>query len=634
MSEHSGEIEVWMKRIKAAEEDLKTWEEEYRVAEGYNYWRGKQRVNEFDGADRKAMHNKIHPDVAQSISSLYYNHPNGKIVALPERSDTPGETVSRKARLLQDTGAYLVRAKDVGFKENTLLALKESEWAIGCVETGYEADFIDNPMSERPPLKERKETEIAEEVTLDEPERLEELEREFPVRDEMGLTVDEDSDFESLKRELRRLQKNLQGERFYVKHISSKQILVSPSNKAILENNDWVGYWEDYAIEDIKRSTAYVNTEDIKAEGEYAADENTGRVARARIYRIWDLRTKEKIVLCKGHDKYLMKRPFKRCLLRFLRRDPDPYHFRPIPPVYLKLAAQDSYNDRAEYYRKVTITSVPRFTYDQDAVDPGEAAKFQSRDMNVMIPRAGGTHSVIEPVPQPSMAGAALQGMTISEKEFAQAGSPAGDPLNPATQTATRAMLANTKKQAQEGFEREKVGEWLAGIIEDLLFLATEHMNLEKWIAVNVDLDSPMAGVAAQEVIQTYEEITAEKLRDAQQGIRWHVEVEAETLSPVAEAERGVKLMQVVNFISNPAAAALLSQAPLLLKRLLSLGGMRVGEDVDAILQALTAVVRMNTMTGNALPGISPVAGQEAGPVTAAPGVEPVSEIPPGLAGA
>lgn len=644
MPPENEEVKLWFKRIKAAEAVREKWEKDLRVAECYQYWLGNQRDNPFDGDERKAMHNKIHPRVSEDIPSLYFYNPIGRVVALPSRSDTPAETVSEKARLLSDTGVFLTRDRSAGFRENTFNALKESRWALGCVEVGYAPDFIDNPAAPKPPLKEKSTTKLGDdqvEQGTDSFTGLEPMPLGEPVRDELGLTVDEESDLPSMEAELKRIQEMLKGEVFYVKHIPARQILISASDKSILENNDWVGYYEDYPLEDVKRSWAYENTEDLKSQNDPDPQQKNlleeGSVDKVRLYRIWDLRSRMKLVFAKGHHSPLMKVPFKRCGLKFLRMDIDPYHFHPLPPIYFQLPSQDQYNDAAEYMRKLRISTVPRYTFDQDAVEVEEAAKFQSRDMNIMIPRKGGTHSVIEPVTQPSTAAAAIQTLALSEKEFSEANSASGDPLDPATQTATRAMLANTMKSAEKDFDRTVVADWLASIIEELILLAVDHMSLPRWIAINVDLDSPAALEESMRVAQVYQQIDAERLRDTMAGIQWHIEVEADTLSPVSEAERGTKLMQVVTFISNPPTAALLSQAPNLLKRLLSLGGIKTGEDVDAINEALAAIVRMNMMAmgqGMMTPGISPQAGVEAGPTTAPPAPPGPSPVPPGAPGA
>jgi len=179
---------------------------------------------------------------------------------------------------------------------------------------------------------------------------------------------------------------------------------------------------------------------------------------------------------------------------------------------------------------------------------------------------------------------------------------------------------------------------FLSEIIEELILLAVEKMNLTRWIAINVDMDSHLAMEAALQVKLTYDMITAERLRSAVTGINWHIEVEADTLSPVSEAEKGMKLMQMLNFVSTPQGAALMSRAPKILKRLMSLAGLKNGEDVDAIHEALGVIVQMNMMAQNAgvtVPGISPTAGEPS--PNAAPTPPPPNEpapIPAGVAGA
>lgn len=609
------EVAVWMRRMAGSEAVRKKWEQDYRVEDCYNYWRGKQRRDEKDeNGDRKAQHNKIHPDVEEALPALFFKAPYGKVLAFPERSDTPGETTNRKKQLLQDNGIALVRDPKTGFSENIEMALKESFWSIGCVEVGYEPDFIDNPLAPRPPLREGEDTKLGP-----------------PVTDEYGLSVDQDSEMALLQQELERLREAMRGERFYVKHIQAKQILISSSNKAILENNDYVGYSEDYPLEDVKASPAYQNTADLKAIDHMKGNDVDGSVDRVRLYRIWDLRTRTKIVMAHGHEKFLKREKFLRVPLKFFRHDVDPYNFFPIPPVYLKLPSQDGYNDSAEYLRRMRIGTVPRFTYDEDAVTPDQVEKFLSRDMNIAIPRKGGTTYPIEPVNQPSTSQAAIQTLGLSEKEFVQAGNASGDPLSPPTQTATRAVIANAKMDAKDDYKKEKVSNWVAAVIQELIELSIDYQTLPRWIAVNVDLDSPYAFQEAAAVAQTYQEIKGEQIRDAAVGIQWYVHVDIESLSPVSDEVMGQKLMQMIGFLSNPASAALVMNVPSLLKRMLALAGLRDGQDVDTIQQALQFIVQMNMAAasrGVGTPGISPQAGEPTAARTTPSGPPPPQPTP------
>src|SRR3990170_2740326 len=225
-------IRTWRKRIAAAKELRKEWENENRVKDCYNFWKGNQLINEFDQfGNRKAQVNKIHPEVRNAIPSLYYYRPFARVTAQPELADTAGTAIDDSMQLLQDTANHLIRTPTTRFQESTLLALKESFWSMGVVEVGYSADFVDDPQANsRPPLKEDEDTKISKPVS--------EVDIEAMVAKE----------------------KQSMTERFYIRHIPSKQVLISISDKPIVEDNDWIGYWEDLPLEDVKASGAYENT--------------------------------------------------------------------------------------------------------------------------------------------------------------------------------------------------------------------------------------------------------------------------------------------------------------------------------------------------------------------------------------
>lgn len=232
-------VRTWEKRWTAGETVKEEWEGGYRVEDCYQYWRGNQLAFPFDEfKNRKIQINKIHPEVRQSIPSMYYYRPFARLTAEPEETSDPGSELEKDTQLLQDTANHLVRHPDTWFRESTYLALTEAHWAMGCVEVGYAADFGDAPNAKRPKLKETDKTKTP-------PIK----EGEEPVKDKDGLDVDvEDSDPEAIKAELKRLKGDLKDEQFYVKFIPTKQIIVSSSDKAILKENDWIGYWEEVRL--------------------------------------------------------------------------------------------------------------------------------------------------------------------------------------------------------------------------------------------------------------------------------------------------------------------------------------------------------------------------------------------------
>lgn len=618
-------IKTWRKRLASAEKLRGTWEEEYRVRQCYDYWRGDQLANPFDNfGNRKAQVNKIHPEVRNSLPSLYYYRPFARVVAQPELADTPGSEIDSAMQLLQDTANHIIRVQTTRFKESTFLALKEAFWAMGIVETGYSAEFIDDPQADRPPLKEDEDTDIVGKK------------KESGVESLIGADV-------ALEATLEKEKSTVRGERFYVKHIPSNQLLISSSDKPIVEDNDWVGYWEDVPLEDVKEASAYKNTSDLKATGSSVTDdeeskrmreidEACGEVDRVRLYKIWDLRTKERFVIAKNHDKFLLRKSFKRLPLHFLRFDVDPYHFWPKPPIYSKLGSQDEYNQSREYLRQVRNGTVPRYTYDEDGIDAEQMRKLESNIMGTYVPRKSGTHQVIEPVQQPSFSENAIQTLTLSDKEFMDAGGVGGDSRVNPTKTATQAKIAEVKDQAQDSFDRELVASWLSSIVKDLLFTAIDRLILDQWIAINVAPDSQFAPMEAQKVSQQYQLLTSQALTQASASVEWDLTIDVESLSPVSEEQKFQKWMQGLSFIGNPGMAMVFAFAPELLRYTLKLMGLNSAREQEMIISAMGSMLQAQQMQQQPqpgagspprTPGVSPMGGGGAPGAPQAPGPTP-----------
>lgn len=638
-------VDTWLKkRIPAASRLHKKWKEDNKVQECYNYWRGEQLDNPLDEFGQpRAQINKIHPEVRNNIPSLYYYRPFARLSALPEQIEDPGSQVEEDTQLLQDTVNALIRDKQTQFRESTFIALKESHWAYGVCEVGYTAEFVDAPNADRPPLKEKKDTKVQTapklappppEMGMPAPEMGMPVDPMAPPVDPMSTMLDPmasmaqpiDPNQAAIEAEIQALQEQLKSERFFVKHIPANNILVSTSDMPILENNDWIGYWEDMNLEDVKASKAYKNAKDLKANTGEAdqfaqknaedANEAEGAADKIRLYRIWDLRTRERIVLAEGHDKELLRKPFSRVPLKFLRFDIDPYHFYPRPLLLSKLGPQDEYNDSREYLRKIRKGTVPRYTYDEDAIDADQLKKLESGEMGTYVPRKPGTSNVIEPVNQPSFSENAIQTLTLSDKEFSDVGGVGGDAKIAQSKTATQAKISETKNQVQDSFDRLMVADWLGEICRELLCLAVENMSMDRAIATNVTPDNMYYNEIGQKVTQSFKRINATILSDAAAGVSWDVIIDLEALSPVSEEEKFQKWMQGLSLFGNPVFARMFAVSPEILKHTLTLLGIKSGRDVALIQDAMMKVVQMEAqlaaMGQNAAPGVSPQGGSGA----------------------
>jgi hypothetical protein len=237
--------------------------------------------------------------------------------------------------------------------------------------------------------------------------------------------------------------------------------------------------------------------------------------------------------------------------------------------------------------------TVPRYTYDEDAVKPSDMAKLEQGGVGTYIARKANTRKPIEAIDQPSFSDTALKTLTLSQQEFSEQGGETPNYQTARGKTATQAVIANTKGQITDSFDRSCVADWLAAIIEELIMLAIEEMLLEKWVVMNVDPDGMYAPMETQRVVQNYQWITAEMLQEAQQGIRWTVLVDVETLSPASEQQHAQQWMQALSLLANPATARILALSPELLKRTLDLNGIKSHRDQQLIGDALQKEAQM-----------------------------------------
>jgi len=604
-------VKLWMKRVRSAEKAREEWEDRYEVVRCREYWAGIQREQPMDSVgDRMAQVNRILPTVRTRIPSLYFYYPFARVVASPAKSDTPLETVDDKAQLLQDTANSLLRDPRCGLKEQTLLSLKEAHWAFGCVEVGYSADFIDNPAlkEEMPPLKEQENTEGVE-----------------------AKPAEEESPY----------KKVISDEWFWTRRIPPRQIIVSAPESAVVEELDWVGYWEYQHVEDVKKAPAYSNTRDLKGSGEEDQKRDGSSVDTSmndvRLYKIWDQRTRTRYVFAEGHDKALMKQEYDRLPLFFLRFEVEPDRFRPIPLIYNLLGAQDEYNDSREFLRMQRKTRVPRYTVDEEGVLPEEMSKFEDNNPNVWIKRRQNTSGdVISPVVQPALSESSLQSLTLSRQEFDELSGVGAEARQQASSgTATQAAIMNQRQTITDSFDRTLVAGWLGEVIRELVLLAIDKMTLPRWIAINSDPYSPAFAQDAQQIAGLHQQITMQNLQDAHDDLRWDVSVDVESLSPVSEQEKQAQWMQCLNLISNPAVAPLLAMSPELLKRTLDLNGIKNQKDQAAIGNALAQkaqmeMAAMQAQEGGGPPGVAPMPGAPTDPGGPGPAVpRPPQMIPP-----
>lgn len=631
-------VSRWIGRISDADRAYTRWYKDFKVEKSKRYWKGFQRVGDdrIDSRNQERVTvNLILPTIAIRIPSLYYYFPYARITGNPVISSLSGSDIEARAQLLQDTANTIVRDPETGFKRETLMALKESMWAFGLVEIGHSAEFVDNPYYERPPLIENED--IKDEIK-------EAPKPKDPDMQDRGMSPED----------LKNLEKIVQKEQFYVKHIPPEQFRVSISGQPYLEANDWCGYYEWMYVEDVKASPAYDKkaTKNLKAGGLISKDfsSSTGdisttsstpisyindskderdrdRSGQVKVWKIWDMRQKVKMVLAEGCDKFLIAgEKYKNLPLFPLTFEDQDDDWFPIPPIYPMLGPQDEYNDSREMMRGLRKVIYPRYVAD-GGIEPDELRKLEDGGPGVIAHVNSANPCPVQPVQQPSWDSQIVRTLAVSKDDLLQVSGVSGEARGQAeADTATQASIINQRALVRDSFSRLRVAEWLGNIIKGLVQLAIDKMSLPMWILRNCDPQSPSFIVDSANVSNLYREITLTDLKEADQLLRWNVEVDVETLSPLTEDTTRAQIQNVLTLLAQPPVALLLSKSPPLLKLALDRFGIRSAKDQEAIGQALGIVAVTPTAQGG-VPS-QPNTGGPSGP----PGV-PIAPTPQGIGG-
>lgn len=660
-------VRIWFKRIATAKKAKQKWEEDYEIDKCHDYVRGFQRDkgDELDAqGERKYIINKILSTLKTRIPALFYYFPYVRVRPARGRADAPASQVQERANLLQDTINTIVRQPKTMFKDETMMALKEAHWAFGVIETGYEADWGENPYASKPPLVEN-----------------EDVRRDL---EEIGDIPEEDS----IDEELAKLQEVPQSETFYVKHIPARQFFVGNNDYSNTARQDWFGYWEWMYVEDVKRCESFEGTDDIKAtakmqDGGYDAemmpigrDDKTKDIPpdMIRIWKIWNQREKKRYVLAEGHNRILKQSGYYYHPISTLRFEVMPGEWYPIPPIYAQLMEQDEINDSREWLRIVRKGTRPRYIYDKNSFPAEELEKLENDEFFTMIATENGNMNPIAPVVMPQISDAVIRSLSLADQSLSEQS--ASSPIDRQTRgaggkpTATEVEAMGSAGDVRDSYEQQEFATFLASIASCLVKTALEKMTLPQWILINTDPTAPSYGIEQQTIMQMfeqykklistnaqglvgqaipvpqppqqlppqpgpdgqmqpppppeaqpspaivaaeYQEVTADQLAAADDGMQWDITVDVESLSPVTEEQHGNRILQALNLISAPGPGTLLSMSPPLLKNVLNFMGIRNSSDQQAIFMALQAKMQMEQMAmqGGAPPGpgVAPMPG-------------------------
>lgn len=575
-------LKTWRSRVVSGNKAYGKWDQKWSCSLLEQYYYGEQWQGESEEwAKRKYVINLFYPTVNVRKPSLLFFRPKIRVTPRPGRGDDAGTSIELRAKLQQDTVNTFIGMPDLGFDEETALAVLDAHFRFGVVEVGYTADFIDNPNADKPILKENSND---------------------PLLDAEGNQVTEP----------KRLIGN---ERLFVKWIPAKQFRVSvnASNRKV----DWLGYYEWHYVEDIKRNKQYRNTSDLKADGKLSKDFNEpgteddaeNRKGMLRLWKIWDLRTHTRLTFCTSGDGFLQEKKFKFHPFAILRFDDILDSWYPLPPAFNWVHPQNELNETREMQRVHRRRFVRRYQMVDGSMTEEELAKLEE-PYDGLIVRVN-RENAVTPIADSPLDAAVVRNIPLSKDDFREISGVTGEERGIAdADTATQANILDTRSRIRESYGRVQVAKWLSDVGRLILMTIRDSMALSFWIQMSVDPLGENAEAETQAVAAVWQQITSEDLGD----INFDISVDIESLSPVAEEAERNSWNQVLALVTNPQLQALLAASDVLLRKTLGFYGVKSEREIREIKRAIQAAVAMQAAAlaaksgGAGLPGITPAA--------------------------
>jgi len=592
-------VGVWQSRVTASGKIYKKWEEKYRCDLLEQYYHGHQWAEQPEEmAEEHYTINMVFPSVEIKIPSLFFYHPNVKIRPRPAKADDTGTLSEERAKLQQDTVNTFIQDPRLDFKGEVSLALRESFYRFGVIEVGYTADFIDNPLLQKPELElTEKEKELAKAKKIPNPE-------------------------------------NENPESLYIKRIPARNFRAGVNAKNSIHRCDWVGYFEEHYPSDLKKNENYKNTSGLKATGRIKKD-ITGEGAEekdrdvdgnvvdrdtVRVWKIWDLRSRKRIVFVDGGEKFLLEDTFTYLPFAVLKQYEILDQFLPFPPVYNWLHPQNELNETREMQRVHRKRFYRRYTYRDGAIDPAEIEKLESGGDGVYA-RAN-QPDPIQAVPDAPLDPSIARNIPDSKQDFMEISGVSEEQRGNAvdTTTATQANIVDVRSRIRENYQRENVAGWMANIARLILKTIKENMVLPIWVQMNIDPTGQQPAQEAAKVGALWKMITSTELGPIEEDIT----VDMTSLTPLVEQEEMRNWTQVLGLLTNPALVAVLMASDVLLRKTLGYFNVKSEKEIAEVKKAGMAILAQLAAAAAAQAGAKGAGGQQGSP---GPGPTPDNDL-------
>ena len=529
ISDKTDEEILWSRRLEVANEYYRDWSDRFKCDDLELAYYGFQweQVEDYD----PYVVNLIFSTIDVKEPNLLFQDPAFNVRPKPNKTDYNAEEAYKLAKLNEDVLNYFAQKGIVDLGDEIGMAILDSWFRFGVAEVGYDADWLDNPNAGQPLLKSDLETIYGDDNEIvKQPKKL-------PAK-----------------------------ERIYVKRIPAYAFRVGGFDSHKLERSSWCGYYEWHRTEDIKHNETLDLPDDFGSSGVSSdflrlykeelsgiIDDRIKRMAEGGdltlIWKIWDMRSMEKIIYIDPIEHIARRTPFKRLPIKTIKWRNTLQGWYPLPPVFNWMSPQRDANEIREAERIHRRRFVRKYVGFKGAFgSEDERRKLENGgDGTIAWADSADTRNAVVPVENANLGVSHDRTFQLTQNDInLVSGTSNENRLQAGDQTATQSKIIAAQSTIRDSRDKLIVAKFLAEIGEEILLQAKEKLTRPFWVEIEKDNGEDDFG-EIQETERLWAQLQSEDLGDQE----LQISVNVTAISPVVQEEEKRKFIEFVSILTN-----------------------------------------------------------------------------------
>jgi hypothetical protein len=513
-------VGMWLGRIGKANKYYKDWSDTFRcdTMEEYYYgfqWKDASKAPSYE----RYVINFVFSTIEIKKPTVLFQDPSFKIKPKPKGVDFDYEQAIRRCNLRENVLNTILSDEDNDIDDEFEMFVCDAFFRFGIMEVGYSANWIENPKAGMPILK----------------------------SDDSPYTHPDDENNILKQPEVLPMD-----ERVYFKRIPAWRFRVGGVDGHNFNKCSWIGYYDFFRIEDIKANKEFQGIKDLDWAGNRSEDSirstsadtddadkqlaNSGDLVK--VWTIYDLRKKKKLLILENHSILLLEKKFKKLPIVALKFVQKLRGWYPVPLVFNWKGPQDEINEARQQQRIHRRRGDRKYLYKEGAFeDDGEIDKLENGPDMTFAKVQGDPATAIAPLPLATMDNVTNDSMMVARDDLNIITATSSENRGQADRTtATQANLIDQRSQLRETRARTQVAKVLKRIGRLALLTIQEKFTLPMWIKMSTVSSDQNFIEQGQEITEEWKQITASQLGD-EDDLDFSVDISLDTLSPIENAQ-------------------------------------------------------------------------------------------------